>query len=59
MGKEHIHLLLSSPLSLAPSKIVQYLKGRSPRLLQDEFPELKKKYFLNNKPHLTMNYIHY
>ncbi|MGW6301047.1 IS200/IS605 family transposase [Peribacillus butanolivorans] len=45
VGKDHIHLLLSCPPSLAPSKILQYLKGRSSRLLQDEFPELKKKYW--------------
>ncbi|MGE7912973.1 transposase [Lysinibacillus xylanilyticus] len=32
-GKDHIHLLLSYPPSLAPSKILQYLKGRSSRLL--------------------------
>ena len=42
VGKDHVHLLLSSKPSLAPSKIVQYLKGRSSRLLQDEFQELKK-----------------
>jgi len=36
--------LLSCPPSLAPSIILQYLKGRSSRLLQDQFPELKKKY---------------
>ncbi|CAM4005161.1 IS200/IS605 family transposase [Paenibacillus lactis] len=45
VGKEHIHLLLSCPPSLAPSKVVQYLKGRSSRLLQEEFPELKKRYW--------------
>jgi putative transposase len=45
VGKDHIHLLLSCPSSLAPSKIMQYLKGRSSRLLQDQFPELKKKYW--------------
>ena len=45
IGKDHIHLLLSCPPSLAPSKIMQYLKGRSSRLLQDQFPELKKKYW--------------
>ena len=43
--KDHIHLLISCPPSLAPSKIVQYLKGRSSRLLQEEFPELKKRYW--------------
>ncbi|MCZ0702879.1 putative transposase [Natronobacillus azotifigens] len=45
VGKEHIYLLLSCPPSLAPSKILQYLKERSSRLLQDQFPELKKKYW--------------
>ncbi|WP_100488223.1 IS200/IS605 family transposase [Sporolactobacillus pectinivorans] len=45
VGKEHIHLLIACPPSLAPSKILQYLKGRSSRLLQDEFPELKKRYW--------------
>ncbi|MFZ2463327.1 MAG: IS200/IS605 family transposase, partial [Caldibacillus thermoamylovorans] len=45
VGKDHIHLLISCPPSLAPSKIMQYLKGRSSRLLQDEFPELKKRYW--------------
>ena len=45
VGKDHIHLLISCPPSLAPSKILQYLKGRSSRLLQDEFPGLKKRYW--------------
>nr|WP_295973688.1 IS200/IS605 family transposase [uncultured Bacillus sp.] len=43
--KDHIHLLLSCPPSMALSKILQYLKGRSSRLLQDEFLELKKRYW--------------
>ena len=45
IGKDHIHILLSCSPSLAPSKIIQYLKGRSSRLLQEEFPELKKRYW--------------
>ena len=45
VGKDHIHLLLSCPPSMSPSKIMQYLKGRSSRLLQDEFSELKKRYW--------------
>ena len=45
IGKDHVHLLLSCPPSLSPSKIVQYLKGRSSRLLQEEFSELKKRYW--------------
>ena len=43
--KDHVHLLLSCPTNLAPSKIAQYLKGRSSKLIQDEFPELKKRYW--------------
>jgi putative transposase len=38
-------MLLSCPPSLSPSKIAQYLKGRSSRLLQEEFPELKRRYW--------------
>ena len=45
IGKDHIHMLVSCPTNLAPSQIVQYLKGRSSRLIQDEFPELKKRYW--------------
>lgn len=43
--REHVHLLLSCPPNLAPSQIVQYLKGRSSKLLQGEFKELKRKYW--------------
>ena len=45
VGPDHVHLLVSCPASLAPSKIVQYLKGRSSHLIQDEFPTLKKRYW--------------
>ena len=42
---DHVHLLLSCPPSLSPSKIVQYLKGRSSRLLQEEYPQLRNRYW--------------
>ena len=45
VGKDHIHVLLSCPPTIARLKVMQYLKGRSSRLLQDEFPELKRKYW--------------
>jgi len=45
ISKDHVHLLISCPPSMAPSKIVQYLKGRSSRLIQEEFQELKKRYW--------------
>lgn len=48
VGKEHIHLLISCLPSLIPSKVMQYLKGHSSRLLQDEFSELKKRYWSQN-----------
>ena len=43
IGTEHVHMLLSCPADLSPSEIMQYLKGRSSKLLQDEFPELRQK----------------
>ena len=45
IGKDHVHMLISSPPSIAVSKIVQYLKGRSSRLLQEEYEELRKRYW--------------
>lgn len=45
VSKDHIHLLVSCPPSLSPAKVMQYLKGRSSRLLQHEFPHLKKRYW--------------
>lgn len=45
IGKDHIHMLISCPPSLAPSKIMQYLKGRSSKMLQEEFEELRKRYW--------------
>lgn len=45
ISKDHVHLLLSCPTTMSPSQIAQYLKGRSSHLLQDEFPEIKKRYW--------------
>ena len=45
IGKDHVHMLISCPPTLSVSKIAQYLKGRSSKLLQSEFPELKKRYW--------------
>ncbi len=45
VGKDHVHILVSCPPKLSPAKIMQYIKGRSSRLLQDEFPHLKKRYW--------------
>ena len=45
ISPDHVHMLLSVPPDLAPAKVVQYIKGRSSRLLQAEFPELGKRYW--------------
>lgn len=43
--KDHVHMLLSCPANLSPSEIMQNLKGRTSRMIQEEFPKLKKKYW--------------
>src|SRR3974377_471607 len=45
VSPDHIHMLVSAPAHLAPAKLVQYIKGRSSRRLQEEFPELRKRYW--------------
>ena len=45
VSPDHIHMLVSCEPDLSPAKVVQYLKGRSSRRLQDEFPELRKRYW--------------
>ena len=44
-SKDHIHLHISYPPKLSVSDVVKRLKGRSARLLLDEFAELKKRYW--------------
>jgi len=39
VSPDHIPMLVSCPPDMAPAKLVQYLKGRSSRRLQDEFPD--------------------
>jgi len=45
IAPNHVHVLLSCPPNLAPSKVIQYIKGRSSKKLQDEYPSLRKKYW--------------
>ena len=44
VSPDHIHMLVSVPPQLAPAKL-QYIKGRSSRMLQAEFSHLKKRYW--------------
>lgn len=45
VSKNHVHVLVSCPPTLAPSKLVQLMKGKSSFRVQQEFPHLKKRYW--------------
>jgi putative transposase len=45
VSPDPIHMLVAAPPQLSPSKLVQVMKGRSSRLLQQEFPALRKRYW--------------
>jgi putative transposase len=45
VSKDHIHLHLSYPPKISVSEMVKRIKGRSARLLLDEFEMLKKRYW--------------
>lgn len=45
VAPDYIHILISIDPSTSPSKLVKYLKGKTSRKLQMEFPELKKRYW--------------
>ena len=45
VGRDHVHVLLSCPPNVSPSKLMQYLKGKSSRKLLMEFHHLQKKYW--------------
>ena len=45
VSREHVHVLLSCPPNLSPSKIMQYIKGKSSRKLLMEFKHLQKQYW--------------
>jgi hypothetical protein len=44
---DHIYMLVIMPLRLAPTKLVQYIKDRSSRMLQDKFTWLTKRCWVN------------
>ena len=45
VSKDHVHLLVSSPPHISVSETMQKIKGRSSRMLQQEFPHLGKRYW--------------
>ena len=45
VSKDYVHLLVSAPPHLSPSKLVQHIKGNSSYKLQKEYKELNKEYW--------------
>jgi len=45
VSNDHVHIHVSYRPSTSVSDLVKKLKGRSSRKLQQEFPELKKRYW--------------
>lgn len=45
VSKDHVHLLVSVPPNLSVSQMMQRLKGRSSRLMLQEFNELRRQFW--------------
>jgi len=45
LSSDHIHVFVSIPPHITVSEFVQKAKGRSSRKIQQEFPEIKKRYW--------------
>ena len=45
MSKDHVHLHLSYPSKLSVSDLVKRLKGRSAKVLLQEFTDLRRRYY--------------
>lgn len=45
LSSDHIHIFVSIPLHITVSAFVQKAKGKSSRKIQQEFPEIKKRYW--------------
>jgi putative transposase len=45
VSRDHVHLFVSSSPRMSVSQMVQYIKGKSSRSLQQEFSSLRKRYW--------------
>ena len=45
VSKDHVHIFVSAPPTMAPSEIMRRIKGRSSSKLFEEFPSIKKHYW--------------
>ncbi len=45
IARDHVHVLVSVPPNLSVSDLMQRLKGRSSRIMLEEFGELRRQYW--------------
>ena len=45
VSADHVHVLVSCPPGLSPSKVMQYIKGKTSRKLMMEFKHIQKQYW--------------
>ena len=45
VSPDHVHVLLSCPPNISPSKVMQYIKGKASRKLMMEFKHVQKQYW--------------
>jgi putative transposase len=45
VSRDHVHLFVSAPPHLSPSKIMQYVKGKTSRKLMMEFGHIQKTFW--------------
>ncbi len=45
VSKDHVHMLIEYRPSIKISDLIKRLKGRTSRMLQQEYPELRKRYW--------------
>ncbi len=45
VSKDHVHMLIEYRPSIKISDLVKRIKGRTSRMLQQEYPELKRRYW--------------
>ena len=45
ISKDHVHIFVSAPPTLAPSEIMRRIKGRTSARLFEEFPHLRERFW--------------
>ncbi len=45
VSRDHVHVYVRAPPHLAPAQMMPWIKGRSSRRLQQEFAELRRRYW--------------